>query len=101
MDRSTQLAAEIQALRALCDQSLSDRQRENLMTSLEAHRFLDAEYQVVFESIRALVPGGPVSAARLALHLNNRGFPDVDLDRYFQAAGVDSERQGRMNKKQA
>jgi hypothetical protein len=101
MDRTTQLAAEIRALRALCDPAMTDRLRQNLMKSLDGHIFLDPEYQVVFESIRSLFQSGPISAARLALHLNNRGFPDIDMDRYFSAAGMNSEQRESTNKKHA
>ena len=80
---------------------MTDRQRQNLMKSLDGHVFLDSEYQVVFESIRALFHSGPISAARLALHLNNRGFPDIDMERYFIAAGENSEPDERTNKTQA
>ncbi len=41
------------------------------------------EHQVVFESIRFLLSRGTLTAARLAVHLNNRGFPDVDMEKYF------------------
>jgi len=91
MNRTTQLAAEIRALRALCDSTMTDRQRQNLMKSLEGHRFLEPDCQVVFESIGALLHGGPITAARLTLHLNNRGFPDIDTGRYFATAGASSE----------
>lgn len=77
---------------------MTERQRQNLMKSLDGHVFLDPEYQVVFESIRALLHSGPISSARLALHLNNRGFPDIDTDRYFPAAGVHLEPHERTNK---
>ncbi|MGD0908855.1 MAG: hypothetical protein ABSA96_14830 [Candidatus Acidiferrales bacterium] len=80
---------------------MTERLRQNLIDSLAGHNFLDAEYQVVFESIRALFQSGPISSARLAVHLNNRGFPDIDMDRYFPAAGVNAKPLENTNKKQA
>jgi hypothetical protein len=76
--------AELQALRELCDQDVSRMpQRLKLLKSFEGRQFQDSEHQVVFESICFLFRHGGVSAGRLAVHLNNRGFPDVDLDKYF------------------
>jgi hypothetical protein len=84
MDRETQFATELQALRALCDEAIPREERLRLMQSLSQHVFIDSEHQVVYESIRALFPRGPVSMAQLRLHLNNRGFPDTDVEKYFQ-----------------
>jgi hypothetical protein len=83
MDRATKSEDEIQFLRALCDEAASPARRLELLQSLRGRVFRDPEHQVVFESISFLFPRGGVSAGRLAVHLNNRGFPDVDLDKYF------------------
>jgi hypothetical protein len=45
---------------------------------------------VVFESIRALFSCGDFSAVQLRVHLNNRGFPDTDVEKYFQRAQIES-----------
>lgn len=86
MDRETELDAEYQSLRVLCHQSISLEEGWDLIQSLSHHIFVEPEHQVVFESIRALLPRGPISAARLRVHLNNRGFPDTDVEKYFQPA---------------
>ncbi len=86
MDRETQFATELRALRALCDESIARELRQNLIQSLGPHAFTNPEHQVVFESIRALFPRGAISVAQLRVHLNNRGFPDTDVDKYFQPA---------------
>jgi hypothetical protein len=86
MDRETQFAAELQALRALCDEAAPREERQRLMQTLSQHGFIEPEHQVVFESIRALFPRGRISVAQLTVHLNNRGFPDTDVEKYFQAA---------------
>jgi hypothetical protein len=85
MDRETQFATELQALRALCDEAAPREARQRLMQSLSQRAFIEPEHQVVFESIRALFPRGPISVAQLRVHLNNRGFPDTDVEKYFQA----------------
>ncbi len=61
-------------------------ERQNLMQSLSPNTFVEPEHQVVFESIRALFPRGPISVGQLRVHLNNRGFPDTDVEKYFQSA---------------
>jgi len=86
MDRETQSATELQALRVLCDESVSREQRLSLMQSLSQNVFIDPEHQVVYESLRALLSRGPVSVGQLRVHLNNRGFPDTEVEKYFQPA---------------
>jgi len=90
MDRETQIATQLQALRALCDEAITREARQTLMQSLSQHDFIEPEHQVVFESLRALIPRGPISVAHLRVHLNNRGFPDTDVEKYFQPAPVES-----------
>jgi hypothetical protein len=80
----TQLAGEIQLLRALCDEATPNERRLELLRSLDRHVFVDAENCVVFESVRALMRGGTISAQRLTVHLNNRGFPEIDMNKYFE-----------------
>jgi hypothetical protein len=90
MNRETHFAAELQALRALCDESIARELRQNLIRSLGPRSFKSPEYQVVFESICALFPRGLISETQLRVHLNNRGFPDTDVAKYFQPARVGS-----------
>ena len=85
MDSETQFATELQALRVLCDETIDRDDRQRLMQDLSQHPFIEPEHQVVFESIRVLFPRGPISEAQLRVHLNNRGFPDTDVRKIFQA----------------
>jgi len=98
MDRQTQFAAELKALRTLCDEAIARNLRQNLIQSLGPHAFREPEHQVVFESIRALFPRGAFSAEQLRVHLNNRGFPDTDVGRYFQPAAAEGIRQDTTKK---
>lgn len=94
MNREKQFAAELNALRTLCNESYSRVQQLNLLNSVGKHRFQDAEHQVVWESIRFLLPRGPISLSQLRVHLNNRGFPDTDVEKYFEppmSAAVERE----------
>jgi hypothetical protein len=98
MDREPQFTTELQALRALCNAAAPREEREGLLQSLRQHAFVEPEHQVVFESIRALFPRGPLSAAQLRLHLNNRGFPDTDVEKYFQPAPPEHFKQETSDK---
>lgn len=98
MDRDAQFATELQALRTLCDEAVPREDRQRLMQPLSGHAFIEPEHQVVFESIRALFPHGPVSVAQLRAHLTNRGFPDTDVEKYFQPAAPASIHRERVGK---
>ncbi len=86
LDRADRLAIELDALRGLCGGAGTSEQRRVLSESLARYRFSEPEHQVVFESLRAMSGRKEISAASLAVHLNNRGFPDLDLEKYFAAA---------------
>jgi hypothetical protein len=86
IDRAAVLLAEVQILGTLCTQAGAVEQRNDLAHTLDRYAFLDPEHQIVFGSIRALLLHDRLSNARLAVHLNNRGFPDVDLEKYCAAA---------------
>ena len=86
MDRAALLLAEIQILGTLCTQAGTVEQCNELAHTLDRYAFLEPEHQIVFGSIRALLPHNRLSDSHLAVHLNNRGFPDVDLQKYCAAA---------------
>jgi hypothetical protein len=90
MDREKQFATELRALRTLCDDAIARNLRQNLIQSLGQRAFTRPEHQVVFESILALFPRGPITEEQLRVHLNNRGFPDTDVEKYFQPATAES-----------
>lgn len=98
MDRKTKIAAEFQALRTLCDERIARILRQNLIQSLGPRAFSEPEHQVVYESTCALLPRGPFSVAQLRVHLNNRGFPDTDVEKYFQPATSGNVSQARKAK---
>jgi len=89
MDREAQLLAEARILGTLCSQAGTAEQRNEVARILDHYQFLEPEHEIVFGSIRSLLVHDRVSKARLAVHLNNRGFPDVDLEKYC-AAGLPS-----------
>lgn len=89
MDRAAQLLAEVQILGTLCNREITSGGRAELLYALEYYVFLEPEHRVLFESICSLLPQDRISPERLAVHLNNRGFPDVDLAKYSVAALAD------------
>lgn len=89
-DVAARFAAELGVLCALCGMRASVTQRSAMIRSLGAYRFIDPEHQVLFEAIAALSRGPLFSASALTVQLNNRGFPDLDLEKYF-ANDVDFE----------
>jgi len=94
MGMRAQLDADLAMLRTLCDESVPLDERRQLLRSLAQHVCVEPEHQLVLESVRALLPRGPLSAARLAVHLNNRGFPDTDVEKYFQPPAARQVRAG-------
>src|ERR1700704_1653436 len=86
MHRVAQLTAEFQVLGTLCDPEVPHDLRAELAHVLEHYAFLEPEHQIVFESIRSLLLHDRLSKANLAVHLNNRGFSYVDLEKYCEAA---------------
>jgi hypothetical protein len=90
VDRKTQLTAELRALCTLCDETVPRKLRQNLIESLSPRKFTEPEYRVVFESICALFPRGPLTAVNLRIHLNNRGFPDTGVETYFKPAPTEA-----------
>jgi hypothetical protein len=89
MDRAALLLAEVQILGTLCSQTGAIEQRNELTQILSHYGFLEPEHEILFGSIRSLLVHDWLSTTRLAVHLNNRGFPDVDLEKY-RTAGLTS-----------
>ena len=80
-----QVDAELDLLRALCNGRGTRERTIALVQALASYRFTEAEHQIVFESARDLLTRHALSVATLVLHLNNRGFPDLNLEKYFVA----------------
>jgi hypothetical protein len=85
MKLETQSVMETQILGMLCRELGSREERLEIMHSLQHYGFIEPERRVVFESLCLL--RGPLTPATLTVHLNNRGFPDLDVEQYFQATG--------------
>ena len=90
MDRDEKISGDLQTLRTLCDEATSRGDRLALLQSLSQRDFFEPEHQVVFESISILLQRGSMSLPQLRVHLNNRGFPDIDAENYFPSANPPS-----------
>ena len=86
---------EIRMLRLLCQLENPSPQRRSLLEKLRPYRFHELVCQVIYESLRELPPA-PVAelAPELAAELTRRGFPDADLNPFFESPGPDSRDDG-------
>lgn len=84
-DSTERLAVELGVLRALCCGAGTPEQRNALLQAVARWGLVEPEHQVVFESLCALSGRKGLSVALLGVHLNNRGFPDVEMEKYFVA----------------
>jgi replicative DNA helicase len=81
-------ASEQLLLRALCLTETSGTLRGTILNALAAHRFVEPEHDVVFAALRDIQNAGRVATQeRVAEMLLRRGFPDLDLDEYFDQRG--------------
>src|ERR1700690_3021924 len=91
MDRSKSSLVEIEMIGTLINRVGTNAQRTELVRTLENYAFVEPEHRIVFESIGFLLTRDRVSKENLAVHLNNRGFPDVDLEKYIAAGSANIE----------
>ncbi len=83
------LEAERTILRLLCQAGLTGAERAENMRLLSGYRFCDVEHQIIFESLQELRAAEPWTIReQLFARLNNKGFPDMDLDWLFEPAKV-------------
>lgn len=84
------LQLEIRMLRLLCRLENPSPQKRSLLDGLRTYRFRNLICQVIYESLRELPPV-PVAglAPELAAELTRRGFPDADLNPFFESPDPD------------
>ena len=76
---------ELAALRALCQGSTDGSLLREGLGILAGHRFVEPLHQVFFEVLETISSDNPaVIRDLLPARLNNRGFPDFDLEIYFR-----------------
>ena len=94
MDRQTQSANDFRALRVLCDESGAREDQQKLLQPLCTGVSSNPSAESCLNRSARYFPEGLFPRRSLRIHLNNRGFPDTDVDKYFQPHGT-SRRLGR------
>lgn len=76
---------ELLALRGMCQGARDARVWDDGIRILNAHAFQDPVHGLVFETLREINTDDPrIIRGLLAARLTNKGFPDVDVEKYFQ-----------------
>src|SRR5271155_3802686 len=82
------LELERETLRALCIRASANARRQDTMRDLSNHVWQDAEHRVIFEAIQRLSSSDPqLLREQLPAQTTRMGFPDVNWENYFIAAG--------------
>lgn len=75
---------ELEILRALSTRRLQGRARAEAFEILAGYSFVEPIHQVIFDALREIPAENPqVLREQLAVRLNNKGFPDLDLESFF------------------
>src|SRR2546425_6436722 len=83
--RATKLEVERTVLRAMCVGALGRTVWREGVDLLADYRFADNVHQLIFEAMREIQTDDPqIIRELLPARLNNKGFPDLDLETYFQ-----------------
>jgi hypothetical protein len=83
--RERRIAAERELLAALCQGSLDEKRRKELLRRLDTHTFAMPDHEVVFRALRKLPTIKPERVREaLAAAVTRMGFPDADLNIYFE-----------------
>lgn len=78
------LEAEREVLRAMCQGTPERAVLSDGLEILADYCFTDFTHQLVFDTLRELRAGSPqLIRERLPVRLNNKGFPDMDLETFF------------------
>jgi len=82
---ATKAEAERTVLRAMCVGALGRTVWREGVDLLADYRFADNVHQLIFEAMREIQTDDPLIIRELLpARLNNKGFPDLDLETYFQ-----------------
>lgn len=83
------IEAERNALRALCQGTAQGSVHAEGLSILAPYAFVDKVHQLVFDTLREILSADPeVIRAQLPSRLNNRGFPDLDVETFFKPHGL-------------
>ena len=76
--------AEQLLIAALCQQSVDKRAREKLLGDLSEHKFTSHELELIFRTLAKISNATPIQTRELLMsRLTRLGFPDIDIEPYF------------------
>ncbi len=85
-------AAERRVLQALCQGGGGVTLLAEGVRILHGYRFRDPLHQIIFETLSEIGPAAPPLVRELlAARLTRKGFPDVDLDPFFEPHGLTAD----------
>lgn len=83
--RGTKLEVERSVLCAMCVGALERTVWREGVDLLADYRFADNAHQLIFDTLREIQTDDPLIIRELLpARLNNKGFPDLDVEIYFQ-----------------
>jgi hypothetical protein len=83
---------ERQLLAALCSQALDHKARTAILKGLAAHRFANADHEVIFQAISKMPhASGERIRETLRSRLTRLGFPDIDVEPIFELVPESAE----------
>ena len=84
-------------LQVLCNGRSRTQTREELISQLRMYAFRSVEHQVLFDCLQAMPLDRPELVRELLpARLVRAGFPDIDLEPFFEAGEVSEEEAGKM-----
>ena len=90
-DRDKRIAAERRLLAAVCQNTLDAAARFEVMQRLAECALADPEDEVIFRALTKLPAGDPErTRMELGARITRLGFPDFDLDPFFNIAPADA-----------
>jgi hypothetical protein len=90
-DRDKRIAAERRLLAAVCQNTLDAAARFDVMQRLAECALADPEHEVIFRALTRMPAGDPErTRIDLGVRMTRMGFPDFDLDPFFNIAPADA-----------
>ncbi|HKZ51674.1 MAG TPA: hypothetical protein VJ085_00185 [Candidatus Acidoferrales bacterium] len=89
--RADILNMEQAVLRALCTGALEGPARQQALRWLDAYAFQDVIHQLIFDALREIRVEQPeLIRQQLPARLTQKGFPEVDFEKFLAAPGLNS-----------
>ncbi len=86
-DHSGTLAMERALLAALCQSGQEDPLRSQILHLLSLYNWQSGDHRAVYDALARWTAGPAEMRGGLAARLTRQGFPDIDVEAYFEPAG--------------